>query len=398
MTITTAVSPDCGLDTLDRFLAATKSSLVIGMYDFTSGPILDTFGEVLKGGRTLQMVLDNPALNPTASQSDPETVQTLQRGAGWAVPLRMGTRAERASRQRLGVSVRVPHQGHRPRRHRNLAVEWDSEQQQRARPRCAAEAEDRDWHVIVENQKIAETFSAFIQHDFHVASQHQAEAPDDVQSAVRRSMLKLADSANPLQPPPLSFAPRAVQAKSQTFQNQSLTITPLLTPDNFPTSKDGQYLSEMLALMKSARKSLDFQLQYVEVPKDDEPGDLKNLLLAVKALVDGGVVKVRVLQSLQSGEKSAEQMRSTADIDLTSVMKQQPNVHNKDFVIDSEKVVVSSQNWSGQGVRLNRDAGMIIESAPIAQYFEKVFDADWTKSKPFNPAGAAAKQRSSRRR
>jgi phosphatidylserine/phosphatidylglycerophosphate/cardiolipin synthase-like enzyme len=211
-------------------------------------------------------------------------------------------------------------------------------------------------------------------------------------------MLKLADSANPLQPPPLSFAPRAVQAKSQTFQNQSLTITPLLTPDNFPTSKDGQYLSEMLALMKSARKSLDFQLQYVEVPKDDEPGDLKNLLLAVKALVDGGVVKVRVLQSLQSGEKSAEQMRSTADIELTSVMKQQPNVHNKDFVIDSEKVVVSSQNWSGQRVRLNRDAGMIIESAPIAQYFEKVFDADWTKSKPFNPAGAAAKQRSSRRR
>ena len=41
---------------------------------------------------------------------------------------------------------------------------------------------------------------------------------------------------------------------------------------------------------------------------------------------------------------------------------------------------------------------MIIESAPIAQCFEKVFDADWTKSKPFNPAGATAKQRSSRRR
>ena len=122
MTITTAVSPDCGLDTLDRFLAATKSSLVIGMYDFTSGPILDTFGEVLKGGRTLQMVLDNPALNPTASQSDPETVQTLQRGAGWAVPLRMGTRAERASRQRLGVSVLIRRPGlpDTPDHHRRL--------------------------------------------------------------------------------------------------------------------------------------------------------------------------------------------------------------------------------------------------------------------------------------
>jgi phosphatidylserine/phosphatidylglycerophosphate/cardiolipin synthase-like enzyme len=397
MTITTAVSPDCGLDTLDRFLAATKSSLVIGMYDFTSGPILDTFGEVLKGGRTLQMVLDNPALNPTASQSDPETVQTLQGELGgrfhfeWALERndRHVNAWEFPSAYHIKVIVRDGTATWLSSGILNNSNEPDLD--------APPKTEDRDWHVIVENQKIAETFSAFIQHDFQVASQHQAEAPDDVQSAVRRSMLKLADSANPLQPPPLSFAPRAVQAKSQTFQNQSLTITPLLTPDNFPTSKDGQYLSEMLALMKSARKSLDFQLRYVEVPKDDDPGDLKNLLLAIKALVDG-FVKVRVMQSLQFGEKWAEQMGSMPDIDLTSVMKLQPNVHNKGFVIDSEKVVMSSRNWSGQGVRLNRDAGMIIESAPIAQYFEKVFDADWTKSKPLNPAGAAAKQRSSRRR
>jgi hypothetical protein len=40
MTIRTAVSPDCGLDTLSEFLASAQSSLVVGMYDFTSG--LDT--------------------------------------------------------------------------------------------------------------------------------------------------------------------------------------------------------------------------------------------------------------------------------------------------------------------------------------------------------------------
>ena len=344
MTITTAVSPDCGLDTLDRFLAATKSSQVSGMY-FTSGPILDTFGEVLKGGRTLQIALDNPALNPTASQSDPETVQTLQGELGgrfhfeWALERndRYVNAWEFPSAYHIKVIVRDGTATWLSSGNLNNSNEPDLD--------APPKTEDRDWHVIVENQKIAETFSAFIRHDLQVASQHQAEAPDDVQSAVRRSILKLADSANPLQPPPVSLAPRAVQAKSQTFQNQSLTITPLLTPDNLPTSKDGQYLSEMLALIKSARKSLDFQLQYVEVPKDDDPGDLKNLLLAAESLVDGGVVKVRVLQSLQFGEKWAEQMRSMPDIDLTSVMKLQPNVHNKGFVIDSEKVVmVSSQN------------------------------------------------------
>jgi phosphatidylserine/phosphatidylglycerophosphate/cardiolipin synthase-like enzyme len=81
------------------------------------------------------------------------------------------------------------------------------------------------------------------------------------------------------------------------------------------------------------------------------------------------------------------------DIDLTPVMKLQPNVHNKGFVIDSQTVVVSSQNWSGAGIRQNRDAGLIIESPAIAQYFESVFNSDWTKNKPFNPQAAAPTQR-----
>jgi PLD-like domain len=39
--------------------------------------------------------------------------------------------------------------------------------------------------------------------------------------------------------------------------------------------------------------------------------------------------------------------------------------------------VVSSQNWSGQGVLQNRDAGVIIDNPTIAQYFEKIFLQDW---------------------
>jgi phosphatidylserine/phosphatidylglycerophosphate/cardiolipin synthase-like enzyme len=207
-------------------------------------------------------------------------------------------------------------------------------------------------------------------------------------------MLKLADNANPPPPPHLPLAVAATdQVKPQTFRNANLRITPLLTPDSLPDGQ-GQYMSQMISLIKSAKKSLDIQLQYIEVPKGDVAGDLKNLLLAVKALVDDGVVEVRVIQSLQFGEKWAEQMRSMPDIDLTSVMKLQPNVHNKGFVIDSQTVVVSSQNWSGAGIRENRDAGLIIESPAIAQYFEDVFDSDWTKNKPFNPNAAAPKQRS----
>jgi phosphatidylserine/phosphatidylglycerophosphate/cardiolipin synthase-like enzyme len=71
-------------------------------------------------------------------------------------------------------------------------------------------------------------------------------------------------------------------------------------------------------------------------------------------------------------------------VDLTANISLQSNVHNKGFVIDSKAVVVSSQNFSPDGVQYNRDAGVIIENASIAQYFEKIFLSDWnTKAKPF---------------
>jgi hypothetical protein len=401
MSITTAVSPDCGLNALDQFLAATQNSLVIGMYDFTSGHILEKFEKVLTGRHKLQMVLDNPALNHTADQSDLETEQTLQQVLNsrfqfeWA--LARNDRHAKAwvfpSAYHIKVIVRDGGAVWLSSGNLNNSNEPDLD----APPRT----EDRDWHVVVENQSLAKTFSAFIQNDFAIASQHQADPPDEVQSAIARAGVKLAQNANP---PPTALAasgapavtPRQ-QVRPKTFQDAQVKITPLLTPDSLPGTTDGLYVSRMIELFNSAKKSLDIQLQYVEVPKDDISGDLKNLLLAVKALADKGEVKVRVLQSLQFGEKWAEQMRSMPDIDLTSVMKLQRNVHNKGFVIDSQTVVVSSQNWSQAGVRENRDAGLIIESAPIAQYFENIFAADWAKLEPFDPSAAAAKQRSNKR-
>jgi len=113
ITITAGVSPDCGLELLDKFLAGTQSSLVVAMYDFTSGGILGTFEKVLDR-RNLQMVLDNPSLNPTANQSDPETVDALQQDLGnrfcfaWAL--------ERGDLACPGVDFpfRVSHQSDRP--------------------------------------------------------------------------------------------------------------------------------------------------------------------------------------------------------------------------------------------------------------------------------------------
>jgi phosphatidylserine/phosphatidylglycerophosphate/cardiolipin synthase-like enzyme len=66
-------------------------------------------------------------------------------------------------------------------------------------------------------------------------------------------------------------------------------------------------------------------------------------------------------------------------------------------VIDSKIVVVSSQNFSPAGVQTNRDAGVIIESPQIAQYFEPIFLSDWNKLKPFAPKAVQAVTKSTKR-
>ena len=71
-----------------------------------------------------------------------------------------------------------------------------------------------------------------------------------------------------------------------------------------------------------------------------------------------------------------EQLQSLG-LDVVNNVKIQNNVHNKGIVVDTQSVLISSQNWSTDGTLYNRDAGVIIESAAAAQYFEQIFLHDW---------------------
>jgi len=60
--------------------------------------------------------------------------------------------------------------------------------------------------------------------------------------------------------------------------------------------------------------------------------------------------------------------------------------HNKLIVVDDERVLVGSQNWSTTAVTSNREASLLIEHQGIAGYFAAIFDADWRMSEPESDA------------
>jgi|HubBroStandDraft_6_1064221.scaffolds.fasta_scaffold01748_4 phosphatidylserine/phosphatidylglycerophosphate/cardiolipin synthase-like enzyme len=382
-TITAMVSPDAGLAALANFLAGTKKSLVVGMYDFTSGPILKDFESAIGSPKTLQMVLDNPPLNPTANQPDAQTVETLRTSLGrraniaWAL--------DRSDK--FASAWMFPFAYHIKVIARDSTSFWlssgnlnNSNEPNLASP---PSHEDRDWHVIIENPQLAETFEAFLNQDFASAAANQVTPPSAISEALSTANTQLALDTN-APPPPKAASAKGVAAK--TFTNIPVTITPVLTPDTLPNSTDGQYLTTMTKFITNAKKSLFIQLQYIEASKGT--GDYDALLRTIAGRVKAGV-DVRLIEDQQFGEKWAEKMKA-AGVDLTANIRLQsnPGVHNKGFVIDSSIVVVSSQNFSPAGVQNNRDAGVIIESAVVAQYFEPIFLSDWNRLKPFAPKAA----------
>ena len=49
------------------------------------------------------------------------------------------------------------------------------------------------------------------------------------------------------------------------------------------------------------------------------------------------------------------------------VFRSQSRIHNKGIIADGARVLVSSQNWSGDGFLRNRDAGIIVDNSEVAE-------------------------------
>lgn len=379
-TITAAVSPDAGLTTLQKFLVGTRHSLTIGMYDFTSGEILKMVLNDLAPSKTLQMVLDNPAPNATRDQTDTQTVNELgQQLGGRAKIMRALVRSDPFAAEWM-----FPYAYHIKVIIRDGSAFWlssgnlnNSNEPDLSSP---PQYEDRDWHVIIEDAGLAKTFGAFLNQDFASATQHQASQPQLLAAAVADAHARLAAEAIPAPPAAAPAAKHIGNVPAQVFKDVNVTITPLLTPDRLPGgSQKGQYLTNIVELIAGAKHTLYIQLQYIESSKGDG-GDYDTLLRAIATRVAAGV-DVRLIESTEYGLNWAEKMKA-AGVDLTANIRLQHHVHNKGFVVDSRKAVVSSQNFSPAGIDENRDAGVIIEHPGVAQYFEKIFVADWNNAKP----------------
>ncbi|MFN0018385.1 MAG: phospholipase D-like domain-containing protein [Pirellulaceae bacterium] len=355
-------SPDAGWPKLREFLGGIKSHFTFAMYDFTATHVFKSLKDSMVAAKgELQVCYDAKGSSERAGEmSEAEVMEGLQRSL-----------KKRCQIAKAGVGVLFPNAYHIKVAVRDSKAFWissgnwqgsnqpdaDASKLAVADQRKLLTGRNREWHVIAEHPGLAQMFEKYIQWDMSEAARvasrgelsPQAPEPD---LFVKPELLTRAA------PTPVQIFPPLV------LKATKVRIQPLLSPDNY-----GDFI---VPLIKSAKKTLYFQNQYILYGPNG--GVLDKLVDAMHDRIKHGVdVKIilrdgdtrKMLEALQNKGFRADQI------------KLQRGCHNKGIVIDSKVAVVSSQNWSGDGVQFNRDAGLIMYHPAIAKYYEKIFLYDW---------------------
>jgi hypothetical protein len=377
MKATICVSPEAGWGELEAFLGGTQERLTVAMYQFTAPHIFEAlFKAVTPAGRTFELVLhprpEKPPRTGVKSKDLNETEEVLgplgkklkdRFKMSWAT---LNSKAMPdglwASAYHIKVAVRDGSATWLS------SGNWQSSNQPDVHPfadghdKLPADFQkkyNRDYHAIIENKKLASAYETYIQRDYELtAAQGKAEAfaPPDLFMPEEEPEEAVAFAAPPQLFPPLRLERR-------------IKVQPLLTPDN--------YAENALKLIRSAKKSVWFQNQYINFRGTNEDfSELRLLVGALKDKIDAGL-DVRIICRDMMKQESVDVLVALGF--PKGVMRFQPACHNKTIIVDGKVVMFGSHNWSNEGVKTNRDASLIFYDAEVAAYLAEVYEYDWER-------------------
>jgi hypothetical protein len=368
MKMTCHVSPDEGWIQLKAFLGKTRKSLTVGMYDFTAPHIEEVIKSALgPAPRRFNLAIQIGASVGSGTKQDDLPEQDVIDAFEAALKKRF---------RQAYVPVSGPGRLFASAYHIKVAVRdsqsiwlssgnWQSSNQPEIEdgqdPKFYLTRYNREWHAIIENENLAIQFEKFLLHDLE-----QAEEAEATESLVSEVLVDVPIEA-------IEIAEETISGPGKFFPalpvSRKVRVQPLLTPDNFQ--------EKVLDFVRSATKSLLFQnqsLSLLEEGKNEERFDA-----LVNTLVDKQKrgLDVRVIIRGEFDPSLAIERLKERGFDTDSGIRVQDHCHTKGIVIDSNRVLLGSHNWTNQGVLVNRDASLILYDAEAAKYFEDIFEYDW---------------------
>jgi V8-like Glu-specific endopeptidase len=371
------VGPERSWVVLSDFLAGAKSKLVSSMYEFHAAHIAEAIEQNLDQGASLTLVMATQSRDPKNNkikEGDFDRSETFDR---WEQQFKqkfgrifvpVGSTGLVANSYHIKVTVADEDKvwlssGNWKHSSQPVIAPGDLDN-----PKVTNGAGNREWHVLIQNETLARRFRNHIKADFQ-QSLVLGGQPEAIEAAVLvdvpRTLLEAmefeAAPARVLKPLPI---------------DRRVRVKPLLTPDK----KGSVFSRAVLELIRSAKKQLVFQNQYIKM-RGAGSGFLKEL---VEALAERAkkIKDFRII--LRTGDAEMDYNLSQLQrkgIDPKTQVRVLADTHTKGIVVDGKRVLIGSHNWSSSGVTLNRDASLIFDDEEIAQYYLEAFELDWNRSR-----------------
>jgi V8-like Glu-specific endopeptidase len=376
------VSPDAGWPELKGFLGRVTDRLTATMYEWEVNHVSEAIqAAIAPDGRKLLMVTQKRGVGD--GDATETAVEDMQRRL-------------REKFAHVWASVRGPGRLFQSSYHIKVASRdreeiwlssgnWKDSNQPEMNPAGDGTMSDtplrkhnREWHAIVKNQRLAELFQAYIEFDYeqaiiHKPSVEESTSAEDIELFV----------------PDIAFeAPRGRSGihyfEPLRLTDEELEIQPLLTPDR-DIKGQRMYMAAVTSAMNAAKKKIYIQNQSFKYSGDDNQEITRMLELLRQKQRDG--VDVRIIfrdakdfgrpGDLEDQQALIERLKDFGLKVTEDHLRVQAKCHTKGVIIDSEVVILGSQNFTNGGALFNRDASLLVRSRKVAGYFERIFLHDW---------------------
>jgi phosphatidylserine/phosphatidylglycerophosphate/cardiolipin synthase-like enzyme len=342
-TATVAVSPDCSFRFLKKAIDSAQSTLLLYIYNVGAAYMLELLAAAKARGVKIRAMYDG-------TQNGADELAALKKvGKVKAAPAGGSRKVFTVCHQKfLVIDKKI------------VVVEsanWSKTSVPQATAAGSFKKGNREWFIRIDDADVAKWFTKLFEADFAI--------PEDTGL-----------EATPFPPPLPGFSvAAATQKPGQVFDFQSIsdpaaTVQPIISPNN--------YLSEVKTLLKSATKSIYLQQQYVLAGHGVK--DLVQIMSQKKT--DNPDFDIRVISSATFPANWAKTMATLDAGGLLGTLKainpkSFTHCHNKGVIVDDQAVLVSSTNWSMNSITRAREAGVLVRSAKITEYYKDVFLLDW---------------------
>ncbi|OLS28569.1 MAG: Cardiolipin synthase [Candidatus Heimdallarchaeota archaeon LC_2] len=178
----------------------------------------------------------------------------------------------------------------------------------------------------------------------------------------------------------IPITPNLYTPKFSAFNvKEQMKLSPLFTPDNA--------IDLYAGWLKQANTTIDLQNQYIRMWSGtdtwvDNPSPIVREL--VNAQNRGVAIRVQVREDADDDDVTTYLLNEGIQVRWMGSQVSDDGdgflsaTHNKMILIDDKVSLISSINFGEGAFTTNREAGMVIQSSSVTNYYKSIFESDWS--------------------